>query len=86
MEKPMEYEGLYNTKDFNTITLLKHHNIKFKEVKVGGNGDPPRTKRVFVQDTPELRKLLLDYENGELTVDAKAYMRSVEETKEFVHR
>lgn len=82
----METTGLYNTKDFNTITLFKHHQIRFERVAVGEGGDPPRTKRIYVQDTPELQKLLLDYENGDITVDAKAYMRSVEETKEFVHR
>ena len=74
----------FSTKDFTTMVVLKYFGHKFKRVTTEGVGF--KTKRVWLDDTPEVHKLMLDYENNDLTVKAKDFMRTIEETKEFVHR
>lgn len=74
----------YDTKDFDTIVLLKHHGVKFD--KVVREGTQGKTKRVYVEDTPEIQQLLLDYENGDLQVNMKDLMQTIRDTKQFVHR
>lgn len=73
---------LFSTKDFNTMVLLRYHGVKFEKVEVDQRG----TKRIFVANTPALQQLLLDYDNGSVTVNAKEWMRIIDDIKEFVHR
>lgn len=74
--------NLFTTKDFNTIVLLKYYKLKWVKVDTDTRG----TKRVSVDDSEALQKILLDYDNGLLEVDAKELFRAIEEVKEFVHR
>jgi len=75
-------EELFSTKDFNTMVLLRYHGVKFEKVEVDNRG----TKRVFLTNTPDLQQLILDYDNGLVNVDAKEWMRTIDDIKEFVHR
>jgi hypothetical protein len=74
-------EGQFSTKDFNTMVLLRYHGVKFEKVEVDRG-----IKRIFTADTPALQQLLLDYDNGSVSVNAKEWMRIVDDVKEFVHR
>ncbi len=80
----MQDISFYDTKDFNTIVLLKHHGMKFEKVEREGPG--MRTKRVYVKNTPELQKLLLDFDNEVIDVNMCELMDTIEKTKDFVHR
>ena len=74
----------FSTRDFNTIVLLRYHGYKILEVTTEGKDG--KAKRVWVEDSPDLQKLLVSYDNNEVDVKAKDWMRTIEDTKEFVHR
>ena len=74
----------FSTKDFNTLVLLRYHGYKFEQVTY--EGATGKTKRVHVNDTPELRQLLLNYDNNDVMVKMRDLMRTIEDVKEFVHR
>ena len=71
----------FSTKDFNTMVLLRYYGFKFSRVE-----SEKGIKRVFTANTNDLQNLLLDYDNGNLEVEPKEWMRTVDDIKEFVHR
>ena len=64
------------------MVLLRYFNHKTEKVEV----DPRGVKRIFISNTPALQQLLLDYDNFDLEVEPKEWMRTVDDVKEFVHR
>jgi hypothetical protein len=73
---------MFNTKDFNTMVLLRYHGFRWDRVETDSRG----TKRVFIQDSPQLQSALLEYDNGETTCNMQELFRVIDEIKEFVHR
>ena len=69
------------TKDFYIIAMLKYHGIPILDITESG-----RIKTIHVDRTPEVKQLLLDYENGNIKVDIRTFIHAIEETKELVHR
>lgn len=76
-------DNRYVTSDFYTTAVLILSG--FEVLEVTSHGPDRRVKKFHFEDTEELQKVIMDYMNGKLEGNIRAFRNSIETVKDMVH-
>ena len=76
-------EDRYVTSDFYTTAVLILNG--FEVLEVTSHGPTLKVKRFHFKDTEKLQKVIMDYMNGKLEGNIRAFRNSIETVKDMVH-
>lgn len=76
-------EGNYSTTDFYTAALLIC--LECEVLEISTEGPKNKVKRFHFEDSPQLRKDILDYMNKKRTGNLRDFRDAIETVKDLVH-
>ena len=85
MSNQEEESTVYATTDFYTTAVLVLNKFEVIEIRRDEQNKRNKTKYFVFKDSPELRKLILDYMNSSLVGNLREFRHAIDTVKDMVH-